>query len=195
MTGEDSIYKASVWICGKLRENQVIPANREKEYIYGFELLISSVVGIFCLLFLSLLSGIKYAWLPYLVGFIPLRVTGGGYHAKTHFKCIFSFSAVFVALLYLGKMLMAIRNAHLILVTISLITMLFFAPLEAKNKPLPNQLRQKNRSRCILISCCAIAFSIALILMKVNINEYIMMYSMGVFAAGLSILAVVLERK
>uniref|UniRef100_UPI004025D3FC accessory gene regulator B family protein n=1 Tax=Faecousia sp. TaxID=2952921 RepID=UPI004025D3FC len=193
--GDDRIYKAATWICDRLCENQIIPAEREKAYIYGFELLISSFVGIFCLILLSALCGIKYAWIPYLIGFIPLRVTGGGYHAKTHFMCIISFSAVFLFLLYSSRMLALIRNAHLILMVASLVVMYFFTPIEAQNKPLSKQTRHENRKRCIAVSWCAVGVSVILVLMKVNASIYVMMYFMGVFAANISILAVVLTRK
>ncbi len=193
--GDDRIYKAATWICDRLCENQIIPAEREKAYIYGFELLISSFVGILCLILLSALCGIKYAWIPYLIGFIPLRVTGGGYHAKTHFMCIVSFSAVFLFLLYSSRTLALIRNAHLILAVASLVVMYFFTPIEAQNKPLSKQLRHENRKRCITVSWCAVGVSVMFMLMKVKANIYVMMYFMGVFAASISILAVVLTRK
>lgn len=193
--GGDCIYNVAVWICKRLKENQIIPAESEKKYIYGFELLISSVVGIFWLILLSALSEFQYAWLPYLMGFIPLRVTGGGYHAKTHFTCIFMFSAVFLILLYSGKIIVLVQNIHIIIAIASFAVMYFFAPVETKNKPLSRQLRQRNRKRCLVISWCAISFSAALVLMKINNTFYVMMYFMGAFAADVSILAVVIMRK
>lgn len=189
------IYNAAVWVCKRMQEKQIIPEEREKTYVYGFELLISSVVGIFCLIFLSMLSGIPLAWLPYLIGFIPLRVTGGGYHARTHFMCIFTFSAVFLILLYTGKTIMQLRNIHFILAAVSFAVMYFFAPVEAKNKPLSGQLRQRNRKRCLAISLCAVSFSVALVLMKVSSTIYVMLYFMGILAADISILVVVIMKK
>lgn len=178
-----------------MQEKQIIPEEREKTYEYGFELLISSAVGILCLIFLSMLSGIPLAWLPYLIGFIPLRVTGGGYHARTHFMCIFTFSAVFLILLYTGKTIMQLRNIHFILAAVSFAVMYFFAPVEAKNKPLSGQLRQRNRKRCLIISLCAVSFSVALVLMKVSSTIYVMLYFMGILAADISILVVVIMKK
>lgn len=122
-------------------------------------------------------------------------MTGGGYHAKTHFMCIVSFSAVFLFLLYSSRTLTLIRNAHLILAVASLVVMYFFTPIEAQNKPLSKQLRHENRKRCITVSWCAVGVSVMFMLMKVKANIYVMMYFMGVFAASISILAVVLTRK
>ena len=92
-------------------------------------------------------------------------------------------------------MLALIRSAHLILTVASLVVMYSFTPIEAQNKPLSKQTRHENRKRCIAVSWCAVGVSVIFMLMKVKTNVYVMMYFMGVFAASISILAVVLTRE
>ena len=93
------INSMTVVLCNKLCAFGIFPKSQEKIYIYGFELLLSSVIGIMVLMMISITRGTAFAWLSYLLGFIPVRITGGGYHAKTHFTCILSFSLLFLIFL------------------------------------------------------------------------------------------------
>ena len=80
----------------KKMENQgVIASKTIPIYAYGLELLYSSLAGVVALIIISAILGKPFLWIPYLAGFVPLRLSGGGYHAKTHFHCIFTFSLLY----------------------------------------------------------------------------------------------------
>lgn len=68
--------------------NNVVDAAKAPIYAYGIELLLSSLAGILALAAISLFLRVPFLWIPYLGGFIPIRLLGGGYHAKTHRSCI-----------------------------------------------------------------------------------------------------------
>ena len=76
----------------KMSERRIIEAKTIHIYTYGLELLFSSLAGVVALIIISTANGKAFLWIPYLAGFIPLRLSGGGYHASTHFRCIFIFS-------------------------------------------------------------------------------------------------------
>ena len=156
-------------------------------------MLLSSVIGIYSLVILSALLGKPFAWIPYLIGFIPLRITGGGYHAKTHFACIVSFSLVFLFLLALSDTICLIPYIYFILACISLGTTYFLAPVEAVNKPLSSEIRQKNRKRCVGISWINITASLAVLIIGISHELYITMYFTGIFSAGVSMVVVFLR--
>lgn len=184
------IYNTSVRFCDILSQIGIIPECRKKIYIYGFELLLSSAIGIFSLIVLSALAGKPFAWIPYLIGFIPLRITGGGYHAKTHLTCIVSFSLAFLLLLELSNTICQIPYIHFIFSGTSLGITYFFAPVEAINKPLSSKIREKSRKRCIGISWFNIFASLAVSIAGLGDKIHITMYFAGMFSAGISMIAV-----
>ena len=89
----------------KKMENQgVIASKTIPIYAYGLELLYSSLAGVVALIIISAILGKPFLWIPYLAGFVPLRLSGGGYHAKTHFHCIFTFSLLYSLVLVIEIM-------------------------------------------------------------------------------------------
>ena len=184
------IYNATVWFCEKLIHIGVIPECRKKIYVYGFELMFSSAVGIFCLAVLSALVGKPFAWIPYLAGFIPLRITGGGYHAKTHFSCIMSFSLVFLLLLVLCSVICQMSYINLLFAGMALGAAYYCAPVEAVNRPLSKAIQLKNRKRCLCIACINTLTSFAVLITRVVCGIYTVMYYAGAFSAGISMIVV-----
>lgn len=93
-------------------KQEIIPTDKKAVYTYGLELLISDIVGISCIILISFLYGQRVMWIPYLIGFVPLRVLGGGYHAKTHLSCILFFSSLFLLFIFLKDILQAVPYAQ-----------------------------------------------------------------------------------
>lgn len=148
------------------------------------------MLGIFILAVLSAFYGKPFAWIPYLIGFVPLRITGGGFHAKTHFACIVSFSLVFLILLTLSDKICPIPYIHFFITCVSLGIVYFLAPVEAVNKHLSFEIRQKNRKRCIGISWFNVMVSLAVLVAGIDNEAHLTMYFAGVFSAGVSMVAV-----
>lgn len=63
------------------------PAKKEI-YIYGADLLLSSLLATGLLLFVAMLLGHMRDALIYLLITMPLRTYGGGWHAPKHYQCI-----------------------------------------------------------------------------------------------------------
>ena len=151
-------------------------------------MLLSSLVGIFCLVVLSIIVGKPFAWTGYLSGFIPFRITGGGYHAKTHFTCITEFTLLFLILLILGTVVCTTPYICTILASISMIIAYCYAPVEAINKPLSKEVRKVNRKRCLMISCANSLTAMLIWIVNFPSSLFITMYFLGAFAAGCSML-------
>ena len=71
-------------------------------YVYGFELLISSIIETGALLFVGFLIGKFIETILFLFSFSSIRFFSGGYHANSYIKCfvVTLFSYLFVLLLY-----------------------------------------------------------------------------------------------
>ena len=57
-------------------------------YIYGFELLVSSVIETISLLLIGLLTGKFVETVIFIISFSSIRVFSGGYHANSYFLLI-----------------------------------------------------------------------------------------------------------
>lgn len=133
-------------------ENQgVIASKTIPIYAYGLELLYSSLAGVVALIIISAILGKPFLWIPYLAGFVPLRLSGGGYHAKTHFHCIFTFSLLYSLVLVIEIMCTVPMKAWLFPCLTNLIIILLFSPVEAPNKPLKENQCRKNRCNSLIL--------------------------------------------
>ena len=74
---------------------------KEDIYIYGLELIISTVVGLVSILLISnMLSELK-SGLLFIIMFVPLRLFTGGYHAATYGKCFVISNCSYLMVLFL----------------------------------------------------------------------------------------------
>jgi len=56
-------------------------------YLYGFELFWSTTLCIACILFTGIFLGAFETALTFILFFVPVRIPGGGYHAKSYRNC------------------------------------------------------------------------------------------------------------
>lgn len=132
------IEKMASTIASTWKKSGTIPESDEQIYRYGVELLISTSANLLLLILASITTGHPAAFLPYLLSFIPLRLFGGGYHAKAHWSCILITVGAFSVSLLLNSVL-DVTSSRIFCVgvgIVSLSTIHFLAPLPAPNKPL-----------------------------------------------------------
>ena len=129
-------------LCRKLTalwcQQGIISESSAEIYGYGLELLVSTATNFAGIVFISFLVRKPLYWIPYLLSFIPCRMFGGGYHAKTHLGC-----TLFTATLYLGAVICAaviplswIPAMCIAIPVLALVLLFLFAPVAAENKPL-----------------------------------------------------------
>lgn len=134
-------------------------------------------------------------WIPYLIGFVPLRVFGGGYHAKTHLSCILFFSSFFLLFIFLKDILQTAPYIEIFLCFFVLILVLLFAPVEARNKPLSVESRKQNWRRSVGIAVFNLLLASLSCFAFTHSSTYLLMYFVGTFSAGISIIFALLTQK
>ena len=87
--------------------SRVIESENEQVYEYGLELLISTLLNGVIALVLALFSRTLWQCICFLVVFIFLRKSAGGFHAKTHLGCCSILAAV------LGIFIVLIKFVHI----------------------------------------------------------------------------------
>lgn len=133
-------------------EQKVIDEAKADAYVYGYELLISSVVSILLVILIAAVCGdVRYA-LSFLIGFIPQRIYIGGYHATSHTRCYLAFTGLALICILLSN---AIAANHLfrILTTAALLAIsIFLSPIEAKNKSLGEKKKSSYKTIASILS-------------------------------------------
>lgn len=143
----------------------IIHAEDTAAYQYGLELMLSTLLNIAVMFGISIAIGHAWLLVPYLVAFIPLRLSAGGYHAKHHLSCILFNAGIYFAGLSAVTMLptQAIAIFCIIESSLSLAVIVLFAPAPAKNKPLSERERKRNHQislglGLVLLILCALFY-------------------------------------
>ena len=184
--------RLSLTIAKHMVSDQIILENQIAVYKYGLELALSSIAGILALVVVSVLCAEPFWWLPYLVGFIPIRLLGGGYHAKSHSSCISLFT-LFYVISFIGIKYYTISAVVWMLIcAFDVFVQFVFAPVEANNKPLRAVQRNINRYRCLLLGILNLFFSVMFSYLQVNCPTWVTLYFAGSSMASVSIMLAVI---
>lgn len=170
-----------------IEKNSISPKASTAVLAYGVEIIIISVIGFLLLVVSSLILGHPFAWLYFSIGFVPLRTTGGGFHAKSHIGCFAITVLMFTVSVLLSYHLLWNPLAYFVISLISLVLIILLSPVEASNKPLNAMRKRANRCRSIIISACFIACSVVLLAAGISIGALNLVW-MGIASSSASLL-------
>lgn len=148
-----------------LKREDVISENDTDIYAYGlFQFIMMCLnVGTTILVGVLLKSFIICVLLN--ISYIPLRISAGGFHAKTPFRCYLYSTAIIVSLLLILKYVPISLLTSLILLIISSVVVWIIAPVATVDDPFDDveKVVYKRRTRIVLIAeiilyilCCFI---------------------------------------
>jgi accessory gene regulator B len=181
-----TIKKQATKLSNGLVNINVIERESHAIYVYGFELLISAAVNILLMAIISIVFRNYFGWVLFLISFISLRTTAGGYHASSHAKCIIITTTGFTALLLLSRINIDWTNIIIFTAVISFILILLMSPVEADNKKLNEKVRTRNRKVSVCIGVINLLIAAIATFYMQNHSELLIIYFAGVFAASLS---------
>lgn len=149
-----------------LLKSNAINQDKLNVYAYGIQILIMSIID-WCITFLFVvIIGEIYLSVIYLLVFFTLRHHCGGYHTKTHLRCIVASNIVFVVSILISA---NIHYENFVMVLsfgeiINFILIYKYSPVEHPNKPItpPELCRHKKIGRGFNIIMSAVAFVLAL---------------------------------
>lgn len=125
---------------------QGIIKNEEKDiYVYGTELIISSIINLSICLFISILFKDFVNGLIFFISFSSLRRFTGGFHSKSFLRCNIIFAIIVVMTLLFNMFFSKIFDnviATVILITFSLLSIVLFSPVYNANKKLSKYERK-----------------------------------------------------
>ena len=171
-------------------EHNIIDAEDLEVYEYSFEILLSTLLNLLAVVVIAFISGTALFTFLYLMGFIPLRLFAGGYHAKNHLRCFAILIIAYLAFLAIAfffpvEYMLAVIIPSIIL---SIVIVFFLAPSEDKNNPISseNLIRLKRKSRIVIFGYAVI---VSILLATVPDKSISLSIALGFFTVSLSLLA------
>jgi len=139
-----------------LLERDIIPKEEAEIYQYGFETIISTVLGFLIIASLGILFHMFWLALLYYAVFVFLRQLTGGYHADTYFRCNFTFAILSGTLFGVTRLLNECESysllMHGLLLSFSVLVIAVYAPVENPYKPLDEKQMKQNRKYSLIMS-------------------------------------------
>lgn len=158
-----------------LTKNNSLPEDDRPIYVYGFQLLLSTISSLTSILLISAsIKRLSYA-ICFLLFFFVLRLFCGGYHAKTFTKCFIVTNLSFLIIVGITELII-ITNFKFIIPIINLfstVVIWIFAPVKNENHPYSEKTNKKNKLVSRIISLAYIIVLFLLFMFTDVANIYI----------------------
>lgn len=173
-----------------MKENRIQNEHREI-YAYALEKMYTAIVNIVITILIAFLFHMEFEILVFMLFYIPLRNTAGGFHAKTRTQC---------TILSVASILILIKSAVLVaefrlwqwIVAISIFIVLFlvykFAPVDTANKRLTPEIKLHKRKRAKQIAWIESLILLTCILILPTMKIYIVTAVMAMLLLGVAII-------
>ena len=145
------LNRTATSLAKRLLLHGVITKDSLEVYVYGFELLLSSLFSITVMVIAGFVMNKNLETIAFLVVFIILRSFTGGYHADTYAKCSITTFSVYSAVMLFSTYIQVGLILYIILLIIGIIVLWLKAPVENPNKELTAQEKKKHRIISIML--------------------------------------------
>ena len=138
----------------------------KEKILYGLEGIYLTLTKLIIIFLLSFILGMIKEVLILLLLFNVIRYFGFGIHARKSIECLISSTLMFIVLPYIFLKLSLDKNVLLIISSISLISLIFFAPADTPKRPFYN--KKKIMLRKIITLLIGITYLILSLIIKDN---------------------------
>lgn len=200
MGGSKLIESISKRLTNFFVRNGLIKEYDSEVYSYGFEMFVSEIISWLIIIPIAIISGEFLESMAFVFSFIIFRTFGGGYHANTHYGCIFSFTFIYLVGLTVGKFISMDFSYYLIGVCMAAagILLWIFAPIDHKNKPFDENDFKRLRKKTRLLYLIYLAVVILLLSIFPSVKFVVKLCafgSMGLFMVSMSVMIQFFVRK
>lgn len=121
---------------------------------YGLEVLISSLINLVIVLFIGFILAKFIQTVVFVACYCSIRQFSGGYHASSHWKCIFTFLCMYIVTVFIvGNMdSIYLKSEVLLIGGLNWISIFILVPVEHINNPLSDIEKIKNRKSARVIA-------------------------------------------
>jgi len=176
--------------------SQIIQKEDKEVYSYSVEVLLATVLNFAVLYLIAFFTSRVWETTMFIAGFIPLRSLAGGYHAKTHLRCLAVLLLAYGG--FLGLSYLASPEQYIFFnlscTAGSMICVWLLSPVEDKNKPLNQHEKKffKRRSRVAILVYAGVIF-VGTLLFSDKIEFSCIAF--GILAVSLSLAAAYFKNK
>ena len=139
--------------------NQIIEENKAVICRWGISHILDTVFNIATFLIIGFLFKRPIETIIFALGYIPLRIYAGGYHAKTPLRCWCLSNIILAVSLVIVQNVEKYYIAFDILSLIAIVVLIVFMPVEDLHKPLDQNDRKKYKKRGVAILAIEICIS------------------------------------
>ena len=170
--------RMSAFITDTLIEGKIIKMEERNLYLYCFGTLIEMTANLITTLIIGALLGKIVAALIFMLIFIPLRSTAGGYHCETACKCYLLSMAVYLAVILTYDFVSTVPSYVCVLICVyDLTAIIILSPVVSPNKPFTAKEKIKNRRISIILSLIYITAIIVMLNSK-NVYAFVILESL-----------------
>lgn len=148
--------------------NQIIEENKAVICKWGISHILDTIFNIITFLTIGILFQMPIETIVFTLGYIPLRIYAGGYHAKTPFRCWCLSNIILAVSLAIVQNAKKYYIAFGILSLIAVVVLIILMPVEDLHKPLEQNDRKNYKKRGMAILAIEICISVALALLHHN---------------------------
>ncbi|MDE5946937.1 MAG: accessory gene regulator B family protein [Oscillospiraceae bacterium] len=135
-----------------LYKKKIIDEERLPVCKYGFEIIVSTIIGFLLVLTSGIILGEFMEAVLFYCLFVGVRLFTGGYHANTHLKCKMTLLICCLFVLVTSKYLKLSIGLQCLLLLLYLIAVFLFSPVEHINAPLTTDQKTRNRKISIIMA-------------------------------------------
>ena len=137
-----------------LIKNDIIEMEKAEVYQYGFEILISTTLGLLITVAIGIVLNMFFLSVLYYVIFVMVRQWTGGYHADSYLKCNITFAGITFFTLGMTKLSdmseMYSLTIHGLMLVFALLSVWKYTPVENPNKPLTKEQKKRNHKVALI---------------------------------------------
>ena len=147
------LERLSEKFAGKLVSAGIISEADTDVYVYGFFQAVMLIFNVVTTMLLGIIFQLLIPCILLNLAYIPIRISAGGHHANSPFKCYIHSTIMIAVLLSVIKWVPIHPAVSIALLVISSVAIWIFAPVETENNPLDEveQHVYRKRTRIILV--------------------------------------------
>ena len=187
------IEKLGIRIVNFFIEEGILRENERNIYNYCFSCIIEIFINLMSVLFISILLQKVIESLIFMLIFIPLRSTAGGFHCSTSTRCYVLSISIYISVILLYPYITFVSIYAIVgICAINLLIVMLLSPVESSNKPLTNKSRIVNRILSIIIMFISIGI---IFVFYVVDSVYLYIVVLCVTVSNISLIAGYIDNK
>lgn len=145
--------------------NRIIEENKAVICRWGISHILDTVFNIATFLIIGILFKMPIETIVFTLGYIPLRIYAGGYHAKTPFRCWCLSNIILAVSLVIVQNAKKCFIAFIVLSLIAVVELIILMPVEDIHKPLDQNDKKIYKKRGVAILAVEICLSVVFVLL------------------------------